>query len=421
MTSCEQLISELQRHQSPRILAVLVRVFGAHNLDLAEDVLQEAFCKALISWQTSGVPSNPQAWLMQTAKHKALDCIRHTRTQRKYAQDITHFLESEWTATNTMELEFTEQRIKDDQLRMLFMCCHPHIAAENRLPFMLKHLCGLSVQAIAKALFIQQTTVKKRLLRTRQKLKEYQFVIPSEDELPRALDHVHTALYLLFNAGFHSTKRQTSVDLMLCKEAMGLTDLLIDESQIPNQDTFALLALMYFHSARAKSKLDDSGLPIPIDLQDRSIWDKDYIHRGTALLDLANKLTKLGTGRFYVEAQIAQIHCLAKTFATTPWHAIHSLYQQLFTITASPVTQLNLAVAKGYCGNIEEAIALVTFLKQDPVFKYSHLPLATLAHLQALKGNATQAWALAKQANLKGGEQHEQNLMMSQIQRLLAN
>ncbi|GAB2708463.1 RNA polymerase sigma factor [Aliiglaciecola aliphaticivorans] len=421
MTKCEQLVAELQLSQSPRLLAVLVRIFGVHNFDLAEDVLQEAFFKALVDWKSKGIPSNPQAWLMQTAKNRALDCIRQSRTQRKYAQDLSHFLESEWTANTTLDSEFTEHRIKDDQLRMLFMCCHQQLSSENRLPFMLKHLCGLSINAIAKALFTPEATIKKRLLRTRQKLHDYQYTLPSESELPQALDNVHTALYLLFNEGFHADPKDRSEKRIFCRDAMGLVDLLIDENSIANQDTFALLALMYFQMARIDSKNDQQGQPIPIDLQKRSIWNKDMIFKGCTLLELADKLTILGTGRFYLEAHIAYQHCKVDSFSQTPWFDIYCLYQQLFELTGSPVTQLNLAVAQGYSGEISAAIELVTALSLDPVFKQSHLPLATLAHLNALQGNEQQAWQFAKQANEKGGDKHQQKIMMAQIQRLLVS
>ncbi|MEP4892564.1 MAG: sigma-70 family RNA polymerase sigma factor [Aliiglaciecola sp.] len=419
MTTCEQLVSELQRTQSPRLLAVLVRIFGVHNFDLAEDVLQEAFFKALLHWKTNGIPSNPQAWLMQTAKNQALDFIRQSRTQLNYAQDLTLFLESEWTTNSTLDSEFTEHRIKDDQLRMLFMCCHQHLSSENRLPFMLKHLCGLSISAISNALFIPEATLKKRLLRSRKKLHDYQFTLPNENELPHALNNVHTALYLLFNEGFHASAKEILEKGIFCRDAMGLVDLLIDEKSVANQDTFALLALMHFQMARLESKNDQHGQPIPIDLQDRSNWNKSLIFKGSALLDLASKITVLGTGRFYIEAQIAQQHCLANSFSQTPWSHIYHLYQCLFELTASPVTQLNLAVAQGYSGELDLAIKLVGQLCEDPVFKHSHLPLATLAHLNAMQGNEKQAWRLADQATEKGGDKHEHKIMRTQIQRLL--
>lgn len=231
MTETEKVLAQIQRQQSPRLLAVLVRIFGVHNLQMAEDVLQEAFYKALVELRDNGIPENPQGWLMQTAKRQALDSIRRVDTQHKFADDLSFMLQSNWIVNATLEQQFTEERIKDDQLRMLFLCCHKSIPTENRLPFMLKTLCGLSIDAISKALLIKSATVKKRLLRTKQKLKDCAFVIPDERELPNALDSVHTALYLLFNEGFHCTHVSSRIDLMLCHDALGQATLLAEETR----------------------------------------------------------------------------------------------------------------------------------------------------------------------------------------------
>ncbi|TRY29210.1 RNA polymerase sigma factor [Aliiglaciecola sp. M165] len=413
------LLAVIQQQQSPKLLAVLVRVFGAHNLELAEDVLQESMVSALDQWQHDGVPDNPKAWLLKVAKNRALDKIRQTRTQIKYAQEFSHVLQSDWTANSTLDACFSEERIQDDQLRMLFMCSHEDIAPQNRLPFMLKTLCGLSISAIAKALLLSEATVKKRLLRTKQKLKEHQFRIPEEQHLPYALNSVHTTLYLLFNEGFHSTSDKHRTDTMLCKDALAQTQLLMSEKNIANQDTFGLSALMQFLMARSESKVDSQGRNIPIDAQDRSLWDGEQIVSASALLDYATHMNKLGTGRYFLEACIAQQHCIAASFELTNWPRIYALYQQLFIVTKSPVTQLNLAVAQAYCGEVEQAIQSVERLKSEPIFIQSHLPLATLAHLYAMKGNKNAAHQCADEAIKKGGSKHENAVMLSQINKLI--
>lgn len=415
------LISKIQRTHSPKLLAVLVGIFGAHNLALAEDVLQESMLSALDEWYKSGIPDKPEAWLLKVAKNKALDKVRQTRTQIQYATEYSYVLQSDWTASNTLEACFSEERIQDDQLRMLFMCSHEDIAPQNRLPFMLKTLCGLNISAIAKALLLTPATVKKRLLRTKQKLREHQFRIPQEQDLPKALNSVHTALYLLFNEGFHSTSEKHRIDPMLCKEALAQVQMLMDEKNVANQDTFGLCALMQLLMARADSKVDEQGRNIPIDAQERSLWDNDLIVSASALLDYAALMSRVGTGRFYIEACIAQQHCIANHFEQTNWQKIYALYRQLYALTQSPVTQLNLAVAQAYCGEVEPAIHIVEALKSEAIFKQSHLPLATLAHLYAMKGKENEARQCADEAIKKGGSEHENKLMMSQVDKLIGS
>ncbi len=206
MTDVDALIEQLYKTQSAKLLAVLTRIFGVHNFDLAEDVMQDAFSKAMIDWQQHRIPQNPAAWLMTTAKNKALDKIRADKTKVKLSEDLSLYLLSEWTLAFTIEEEFKVLKIKDDQLRMIFICCHQSIKAENRIVFILKSLCGFSIRAIARALLLNEATVKKRILRTREKLKQLSFELPCDDKLREAMDTVHTVLYLLFNEGFYLFK-----------------------------------------------------------------------------------------------------------------------------------------------------------------------------------------------------------------------
>lgn len=389
---------------------------------MAEEVLQEAFYKALLDWRNNGIPENPKAWLLKVAKNSALDKIRQTRTQANYSQEYAHQLDSEWTAKNAIDSAFQAHKIKDDQLRMLFSCCHPQISSENRLPFMLKHLCGLSIQAIASALFIAEHTVKKRLLRTKQRFKIIELKIPDQEALPNALDSVHTALYLLFNEGFHCSQDKIRVNLMFCKEALGLMKLLSNENDIANQDTFGLRALMHFHIARAESKVSEDGFNIPIDMQNRELWRQDDIFMGNHLLGFASVMKKLGTGRYYYEGRIAQQHCNAASFESTNWTQIVLLYKDLNAITQSPLAELNLAVALAYSGATSEAIKKVELMStKNHAISETHYPEAVLAHLWAKSGHAKKAADYASLAIQKGGTPHENELMLGQIERLLSH
>jgi len=420
MDEIESLVAQLYKSDSAKLLAVLIRLFGSHNFDLAEDVVQETFSKALLLWRKNGVVANPAAWLMQTAKNQAIDSLRKNKTLTNFADDLTHVLTSEWTLGSTVENEFDEEKIKDDQLKMIFICCHDSISIENRLPFILKTLCGFSIPAVARALLLPISTVKKRLLRSKEKFKQLAFELPKGDDLNTALVSVHTVLYLLFNEGFHSSDNKQPINDIFCFEAHGLVKLLLAEPEIADQETLSLSALMYFHLARINSRIDQVGNTIPLDLQNRSLWRKPYIEQGDELLQLADAIVITNKMRFYYEAKIAQQHCHANQFNQTDWLKIIDYYRYLVEVTASPVAQLNQAIAIAYAGDCHLAISQVELLQQDKTFKTSYIPAATLAHLFAKLGNKNKALSWAKQAKEIGGTAYEHRLMMEQITRLLA-
>ncbi|MGB1309770.1 MAG: RNA polymerase sigma factor [Leucothrix sp.] len=419
MTSVENTISEIYKSDSAKILAVLTRLFGTDNFSLAEDVLQDSFSKALTHWQAQGIPENPSAWIIQTAKNRAIDSFRSNKAKIKLSNDLAHSLSSDWSLGYTVDQEFSEHKIKDDQLRMIFMCCHENIKPTNRIPFILKTLCGLSIPAISRALLIPETTVKKRLLRTKKQLTDCPFEFPADDKIPTTMDSVHTVLYLLFNEGFHSSHKDKPVNLSFCQDAIGLVNVLIEEPKVANQDTLSLFALMHFHISRVDSKLDNEGNSIPLDLQDRKLWRQEYINTGKYFLSMATSAPVGASGRFFVEASIAKVHCEAEDFESTDWAQITAFYEQLITITDSPVTRLNHAIALGYSGEITQAISIVEALSQLKSLANSHMPIATLAHLNAKAGNSALAYELAETAKAKGGTPYEHRLMMAQIERLL--
>jgi RNA polymerase sigma-70 factor (ECF subfamily) len=418
MTDVDALIEQLYKAESAKLLAVLTRIFGVHNFDLAEDVLQEAYSKAMIDWQRRQIPENPAAWLMTTAKNQALDKIRANKTKVKFSQDLSQYLDSEWTLAGTIEEEFTTPKIKDDQLRMIFICCHQSIKAENRIVFILKSLCGFSIRAIARALLLTESTVKKRLLRTREKLKQLSFELPCDDKLSEAMDTVHTVLYLLFNEGFYSTDTKNPINIEFCQEAIALVKMLINEPNMANQDTLGLFALMHFNIARINARVDEQGFNIPLDLQDRNLWQQAYMNTGDHILKMCSK-TSITPSRFYFEALIAQQHCCATTFAETNWSLIVGYYDDYINITNSPVAKLNQAVALGHAGKVSEAISRVELLQNHKALANSHMPLAVLAYLNAKVGNEKLAYQQADCAKKIGGTEHEHRLMMQQLQRLL--
>ncbi len=397
MPDIKNRLNALYRTEAGRLLAVLTRIFGTQNFELVEDVVQEAFSKAFVHWQNNGWPENPSGWLLTTARNQAIDVIRRERRKSEFSEDLKFLLSSEWSLTATIDEEFQEEKIKDDQLRMIFMCCSAEVTPANRLPIILRTLCGFSIPAIAKALLIGESTINKRLMRTRKKMATLAFGFPEPDRLPHSMDTVHTAIYLLFNEGYHSSSDQT-IRREFCEEAMRLVDLLLVD-QIANRDTYALSSLMKFHFARISSREDKYSEPIGLDEQDRNLWDNKMISAGFQDLAKSQAVPPGSSGRFVYEAGIASLHCSARNFQETDWASITHLYSKLVDLTGTPIAKLNQSVAVGYHYGPESAIPGVKNLcKEHHSHPSLHSFLAVLAHLYARAGKKKEAWKHAEKA-----------------------
>src|ERR1700740_2858698 len=248
----------LFRRESGRMVSTLTRIFGVHNLALAEDVVQDAFCRALEVWKFQGMPENPSAWLMATAKNRALDVLRRERTARIFAPELGRLLESEWTLAPTVEDLFGTHAIKDDQLRMMFSCCHPRLREEAQVALMLHILCGFSVNEVASAFVSGHAAIEKRISRAKKVLagSKRLFDVSGADEFSSRLPAVQRALYLLFNEGYHGASPESAVRTELCQEAMRLTALLLERPLGATPATYALAALMCLHAARLPARVD---------------------------------------------------------------------------------------------------------------------------------------------------------------------
>jgi RNA polymerase sigma-70 factor (ECF subfamily) len=409
-------IDALFRREHGRLISVLTRIFGPQNLQLAEDMVQDAFVAALRDWSIHGVPDNPPAWLLTAARRRAIDAIRRERTRRTFAPDLAKFLDSEWTLSMTIDEAFDEHWIRDDQLRMIFMCCHPSLSPESRITLILKTLCGLGVPAIARALLTTEATINKRLYRTRVSLRGVRFQIPAPADLPAARDTVHTALYLLFNEG-HLSTADKPILRELCQDAMRLTRLLADDASICASDTLALLALMCFNAARLESRLDDEGRLVPLDCQDRALWDRDLIGHGYRCLARSAELDLAAASRFHLEAAIAARHCSASSFEETDWASICRLYDRLLEIDGSPMVALNRAVALSYRDGPDAAIPVVEALHRAGKLPHSHVVAAVLANLHARAGSSSRAQPFLAEALRRARTAHERELIARQIDR----
>jgi RNA polymerase sigma factor (sigma-70 family) len=335
----------LFRRESGRLVAALTRVFGVHNLALAEDVVQDALCRALEVWKFRGVPENPSAWLMTAAKNRALDVLRRERTARTFAPELGRLLESEWTLAPAMDELLDAHAIKDDQLRMMFSCCHPRLPEEAQVALVLHILCGFAVGEIASAFLSSEAAIEKRIGRAKKVLADSNrlFEVADTRDFAGRLTAVQRALYLLFNEGYHGACAESAVRVELCMEAMRLAALLVDHPLASTPASHALGALMCLHASRLPARLDASGDLTPLADQDRSLWDARLVTEGRRLLELSATGPELTP--YHVEAAIASVHADAARAEDTRWGAIVDLYDQLMRIRPSPIVALNRAIA----------------------------------------------------------------------------
>lgn len=409
-------IEHIFRKESGRLISVLTRIFGPHNLELAEDVVQESFLAAVDHWSAHGMPDNPAGWLLTTARNRAIDTIRKERTRRRFADDLSTHLSSEWTLSHTVQTAFGEADIRDDQLRMIFMCCHKSLSIESRLTLILKTLCGFRAPAVASALLTSEATINKRLFRIRKALRGVRFAAPDEQGRDDALQTVHTVLYLMFNEGFFSTNDQP-IRRNLCVESMNLAQLMIEEPRYSNAQTVALLALMSLTAARMDARLDEAGKLIPLDRQDRNRWDRNLIRRGFELLARSSQMELEHASRFHLEAAIASRHCQATTFEQTDWNSICKLYDRLNEINPSPMQALNRAVAISYRDGADAALELVEQLYRAKALPHSHAVVAVLANLHARTGSDEPAQQFLREALQRAPTAHDRELFLSQMER----
>jgi RNA polymerase sigma-70 factor (ECF subfamily) len=381
-----ELPEHLFRRESGRLVAALTRIFGVHNLALAEDVVQDAFCRALEVWKIQGIPDNPAAWLMTIAKRRAIDVVRRERTARTFAPELARVLESEWTLAPTIAEAFDLPVIRDEQLRMMFSCCHPRLAEDAQVALILNILCGFGQAEIASAFLTGRAAVEKRISRGKKTLAGAKRLFDLNGaDFDARLSAVRRALYLLFNEGYHGASAETAVRADLCNEAIRLTMLLLEAPRAAQPETYALAALMCLQAARLPARLDADGNLSPLLEQDRSRWDASLIRQGISLID--RSATGGTVTPSHIEAAIAYTHVTAPSVEETDWTTIVALYDKLMTIAPSPVVALNRAIAIGQrdgpaCGL--EAVRAIA--DADRLATYPFYP-AAIGELEFRRGN----------------------------------
>jgi RNA polymerase sigma factor (sigma-70 family) len=380
------LVDHLFRREAGKMVSYLTRIFGLGRLDLAEDVVQDTLCRAMETWSIQGLPDNPSAWLMRVARNRAIDLLRRDDQFRYFAPELIQLLNLR--EDHSAETLGFENEIHDDELRMMFSCCHPELSTEVQVTLILKTLCGFSVSEIAHALLASEDSVEKRLGRAR-KLFRLSGTLAYASEIPKRLEAVHQAIYLLFNEGYHGSRSERTVREGLCLEAIRLAVLLSEHPEGEKPKTHALLALLCFHAARLSGRMDDDGGLVQLEMQDRSKWDRDLIGRGFHFLEKSSMGNEMS--EYHLEAGIASLHCAAATYEKTDWAKILDLYNVLYGISPSPIVALNRAVALGNALGPEEGLAELRKIP-DPA-KLKNYPFYSAAHgeFQLLAGRPAAA------------------------------
>ena len=368
-----RIVEQVYRQESRRVLATLIRVLG--DFDLAEEALQEAFRAAVEQWPRDGVPENPRAWLVSAGRFKAIDTIRRRARFDAAQEDIAETLHG-----GTEEAPVSDHDgLEDDRLRLIFTCCHPVLPREAQVALTLREVCDLTTEEIAHAFLTSPATLAQRIVRAKAKIKAARvpYEVPTGDALAERLDDVLRVVYLVFNEGYSPSAGETLTRYDLSQEAIRLGRLLVE--LLPEPEVFGLLALMLLQESRRGARSSPSGEPVLLDEQDRSLWDRELIAEGLALVDRALASERLGP--YVLQAAIAAVHARAESTESTDWDEIVGLYELLEQVEPTPVVTLNRAIAVAMRDGPEAGLAIVDSLLDDgdlEHYRFAHAARADL-------------------------------------------
>jgi RNA polymerase sigma-70 factor (ECF subfamily) len=405
-----ELLDSLYRVDSGRILATLIRLLG--DFDLAEEAMHEAFAAALTLWQASGVPDKPRPWLISTARFKAIDALRRRARFDASQDELARYIEAQSTADETAN----QDTLEDDRLRLIFTCCHPSLAPEARVALTLREICGLTTEEIAKAFLTTPSTLAQRIVRAKAKIREAKipYEVPTPQELPERLDAVLQVIYLVFNEGYSAAAGAEVTRAELTGEAIRLGRLLAKLQ--PEPEVIGLLALMLLQESRRAARTSPTGELILLEHQDRSLWNRDQIAEGVALLEKALESRRFGA--YTLQAAIAALHADAASPAATDWPQIVALYNQLLRIQPSPVVQLNRAVAIAMRDGPEAGLTHIDAVLKDGELAEYYLAHSARADMYRRLGRTAEAKSSYEKALALTQQEPERQFLQDRIRQL---
>jgi len=369
----QDLVDHLFRHQFGKMVAILTRIFGLTNLETIEDAVQDTFVSALKNWRKK-IPDNPEAWLTQAAKNRTIDLLRKIKADTN--RETT--FESGAAAIRLNDM-FLEHEIEDSQLRMIFTACHPNLKPIEQIVFALKSISGFSTKEISSALLVKEATIKKRLLRARQSIKanNISFSLPEDEIISNRIQSVLNVIYLIFNEGFHSGKKDILIRKDLCGEAIRLCKLLLKKVRYRNGSSYSLFALLCIHAARLESKVNEANELVDIENQDRSKWYMPLVDLGSNALMTSYEYNDQSS--YAIEAAIALEHLKAKSFSDTNWRKIVELYHSLYELYPSENILLNKAIVHLQLKELDICKQLLDSFEAQSLEQRAYLYHATLA------------------------------------------
>jgi len=410
-----ELLDSLYRVDSGRILATLIRLLG--DFDLAEEAMHEAFATALSVWPQSGVPDNPRPWLISTARFKAIDTLRRRARFDASQTELVRYLEAQSSSAGSAN---EADSLEDDRLRLIFTCCHPSLAPEAHVALTLREVCGLTTEEIAKAFLTTPRTLAQRIVRAKAKIREAQipYEVPTPQELPERLGAVLQVIYLVFNEGYSAATGAEVTRADLTGEAIRLGRLLteLQPKQEVEPEVIGLLSLMLLHESRRAARTSPTGELILLENQNRSLWNREQIAEGVALLEKA--LNSRRFGRYTLQAAIAAVHAQAESVAATDWAQIVALYDRLAQIQPSPVVQLNRAVAIAMRDGPEAGLKHINAVLEQGELANYYLAHSARADMYRRLGRTAEARSAYEKALALTQQEPERQFLQDRIRQL---
>lgn len=373
------LIERLSRRETGRLVGALTRVMGASALSLAEDCVQDAFVSALDKWAADGVPNNPFAWLLTTARNRALDRFRRGAMMSALEPRVVEWVEH-------LQKPVSSEDLGDEELSLIVLCCDPALEEEARLALTLKSVCGFKVEEIARAFLATPETIAQRLVRAKAKIRELnlEFAMPAGAALAARMPSVLRTIYLLFNEGYAASDGDRLVREDICDEALRLAEVIAWHQRTASPEAHALAALILFQHARRRARVDGDGRPVLLEAQDRRLWDTAMIARGFQHLSAARNDTSITS--YHLEAGIASVHAMAPSWAATDWGQVVSYYDGLIEVSPSPVVAINRAIALSMVEGPEAALGVLRALPEQKAIE-RYLPFhMTIGELELRSG-----------------------------------